>query len=436
MDRFDLAELARTTAEQMSLLAEDKGISIVSATRNSRVVKGDRVRLKQVVVNLLDNAIKYTPAKGAIQLRVAPSTATPCWKWKTTASAFPPDALPHVFERFYRVDKARSRDPGARAWACPSSNPSAPRTARKWKCKAQSAAAAVFASNCPGKKKKFHPTMKFKIGNPPRSSSVNPGAVVVGLAGDRGGSPVAACASSRGGKLGKPRSANRCAADGGRGKSHREDLFKQVTIPAEFRPYVEVELHAKVSGYVEQMNVDFGDKVKAGQLLATLEVPELQAELNNAHRRGTKSRGRLHQRALDLPGWSAVNQEHPNLVAQQDLDTAEANDLARRRHRRRQSRRGKYQTLVSYTQITAPFDGVVTWRYADPGALIQAGTASGHAIHAAGARFGQLPAAAGFSRVGGLRPRTSFGRSGGSARGFAQRQNVHRQNHALHRQGG
>src|SRR5579859_1966373 len=62
----------------------------------------------------------------------------------------------------------------------------------------------------------------------------------------------------------------------------REDLFNEVTIPAEFRPYGEVILHAKVSGYVSKLNVDFGDKVTAGQLLATLEVPELQAELVNA----------------------------------------------------------------------------------------------------------------------------------------------------------
>ena len=65
-------------------------------------------------------------------------------------------------------------------------------------------------------------------------------------------------------------------------KVDREDLYNEVTIAAEFRPYVEVELHAKVSGYVKEMNVDFGDKVKAGQLLATLEVPELQDELQFA----------------------------------------------------------------------------------------------------------------------------------------------------------
>src|ERR1700691_3535212 len=65
-------------------------------------------------------------------------------------------------------------------------------------------------------------------------------------------------------------------------KVDREDLNHEVTIPAEFRPYEEVELHAKVSGYVSEMKVDFGDRVKAGQLMATLEVPELLDELHNA----------------------------------------------------------------------------------------------------------------------------------------------------------
>src|SRR5512140_2025109 len=58
----------------------------------------------------------------------------------------------------------------------------------------------------------------------------------------------------------------------------REDLFNEVTIPAEFRPYAEVSLHAKVSGFVQSISVDIGDHVKAGQLLATLEIPELKDE--------------------------------------------------------------------------------------------------------------------------------------------------------------
>src|ERR1700722_13748341 len=65
-------------------------------------------------------------------------------------------------------------------------------------------------------------------------------------------------------------------------KVPREDLSTEITIPAEFRPYTEVELHAKVSGYLQDINVDFGDQVKAGQLLATIEIPELKDELDNA----------------------------------------------------------------------------------------------------------------------------------------------------------
>jgi RND family efflux transporter MFP subunit len=156
-------------------------------------------------------------------------------------------------------------------------------------------------------------------------------------------------------------------------KVTREDLFKEVTIAAEFRPYVEVALHAKVSGYVSKMNVDFGDKVKAGQLLATLEVPELQAELDNAVAVGQKAQADYTNANLIYTRLQSVNKDHPNLVAQQELDTAQANDLtASAAIAAAKAEVEKYQTLVSYTQITAPFDGVVTHRYADPGALIAA----------------------------------------------------------------
>ncbi len=160
-------------------------------------------------------------------------------------------------------------------------------------------------------------------------------------------------------------------------KVGREDLYKEVTIPAEFRPYEEVELHAKVSGYVDQMNVDFGDKVKAGQLLATLEVPELQDELHNAIATEQKAEADYTNANLIYMRLTAVNRDHPNLVAQQDLDTAEANDhTTAAAIAAAKADREKYQTLVAYTKITAPFDGVITHRYADPGTLIQAGTAS------------------------------------------------------------
>lgn len=157
----------------------------------------------------------------------------------------------------------------------------------------------------------------------------------------------------------------------------REDLFKEVQYYAEFRPYEEVELHAKVSGYVGQMNVDFGDKVKAGQLLATLEVPELQADLDRAQAAALKAKADYTNAHLIYTRLMAVNREHPNLVAQQDLDTAAANDQSTAAAiAAAKAEAEKYQTLVAYTNITAPFDGIVTRRYADPGALIQAGTSA------------------------------------------------------------
>ena len=167
------------------------------------------------------------------------------------------------------------------------------------------------------------------------------------------------------------------APTAGVAKVTREDLYKQVTMAAEFRPYAEVALHAKVSGYVKTMNVDFGDQVKAGQLLATLEVPELQDELHNAQAAGQKAEADYTNAHLIYTRLLSVNNDHPNLVAQQDLDTAQANNLATTAAIAAAGANvEKYQTMVAYTQITAPCDGVVTHRYADPGTLIQAGTSS------------------------------------------------------------
>ena len=157
----------------------------------------------------------------------------------------------------------------------------------------------------------------------------------------------------------------------------REDLSKIVPIPAEFRPNVEVELHAKVSGYLDKMNVDFGDRVKAGQLLATIEVPELHDELNNALAVERRAEADYTNAHLIYTRLLAVNRDHPNLVAEQEIDTATSKDLAAEAAvAAAKADAGKYRTLVGYTQITAPFDGVITHRYVDPGALVQAGTST------------------------------------------------------------
>jgi len=123
--------------------------------------------------------------------------------------------------------------------------------------------------------------------------------------------------------------------------------------------------------------VDFGDRVKAGQLLATLEVPELKDDLDHARAAKQRAEADYKDAHLVYTRLLAVNKDHPNLVAQQDLDTAEARDLtAAAAMAAAAADVEKFQTMVGYTRITAPFDGVITKRYADPGMLIQTGAAS------------------------------------------------------------
>ena len=110
--RFDLANLAASTADQMGLLAEDKGISVLCRAVAEVPVLGDRARMKQVVVNLLDNAIKYTPSGGRIQLSVFAQDDKALLEVEDNGIGIPAEACPHIFERFFRVDKARSREMG------------------------------------------------------------------------------------------------------------------------------------------------------------------------------------------------------------------------------------------------------------------------------------------------------------------------------------
>jgi heavy metal sensor kinase len=110
--RFDLAELAATTAEQMSLLAEDKQVRVDCESTPGVTVEGDRARLKQVIVNLLDNAIKYTPRGGRVRLSVRRESGYAVLDVTDDGIGIPAEALPHVFKRFYRVDTSRSREQG------------------------------------------------------------------------------------------------------------------------------------------------------------------------------------------------------------------------------------------------------------------------------------------------------------------------------------
>ncbi len=110
--KFDLAQLAASTADQMSLLAEDKRIRVSCIATKGVWVEGDRSRLKQVVVNLLDNAINYTPEGGLVTLTVSAQDNKALLEVADNGIGIPQEALSRVFERFFRVDKSRSRDRG------------------------------------------------------------------------------------------------------------------------------------------------------------------------------------------------------------------------------------------------------------------------------------------------------------------------------------
>ena len=157
----------------------------------------------------------------------------------------------------------------------------------------------------------------------------------------------------------------------------RQDLGKDLSVQAEFRAYQEVDLHAKVAGYLQQIAVDIGDRVRTGDLIATLEVPELKEDLTRGAAAVQRAEANYKEAHVNFTRLANVNRTQPALVAQQDVDGAEARDAAASAAVvEAQAELEKYRMLDGYTRITAPFDGVITKRYADPGALIQAGTSS------------------------------------------------------------
>jgi len=164
-------------------------------------------------------------------------------------------------------------------------------------------------------------------------------------------------------------------------KVTRQDMYNEVPIPAEFRPYIQSELHAMVTGYVDKMNVDFGDKVIKGEVLATIKVPELLDELHNAQAKQQQAQADYDNAHLMYNRLLEVSRQKPGLVAQQDIDTALSKDSsAAAAVAAAGADIERYQTLVDYTNIIAPFDGVITQRTADPGALVQAGTGTNNSL--------------------------------------------------------
>jgi RND family efflux transporter MFP subunit len=184
-----------------------------------------------------------------------------------------------------------------------------------------------------------------------------------------------------------------------------EDLSHGLVLTAEFKPYQEVDVMAKVAGFVKKINVDVGDRVNEGQLLATLEIPEMDDDLRRADAavvrakaEVTRAKDEQHraESTYDIAHLSyqrlfAVSEKKPGLVAQQEIDEAHSKDLvaeaqvaaaksalavAQEQVNVNLSDTHRVKTMMDYTRVTAPFTGVITRRYADTGSMIQAGTAS------------------------------------------------------------
>jgi|SRR5688572_21772881 len=185
----------------------------------------------------------------------------------------------------------------------------------------------------------------------------------------------------------------------------RHDLVRSLELAAEFRPYQEIDLHAKVSGYLKAIHVDVGDRVQKGQAIAELEAPEMMQELAHAEatlkrtqRDVQRAQGELRRweaqhaiRKVSFDRLSSVVKARPNLVAQQEIDDSSARvqeaeaqlssaqaalASAEEQVRITTVTKERLDTMLAYLRITAPFAGTITKRLVDPGAMIQAGTAS------------------------------------------------------------
>jgi RND family efflux transporter MFP subunit len=185
----------------------------------------------------------------------------------------------------------------------------------------------------------------------------------------------------------------------------RGNIAHTLSLAGQFQPYQVVDVHPKVTGFMVKINVDIGDKVRKGQTLAILEVPELNAQLKGTGFEMQRAKDDLLRTQHEIKRAEAVHSAlhaeyerlleaskvQPGLIAQQELDDAESKDIssesqvdaaraaaaaAEQHVEVAHADNDRVQALKNYTNVVAPLDGVIVWRYADTGALIQSGTNS------------------------------------------------------------
>ncbi len=188
-------------------------------------------------------------------------------------------------------------------------------------------------------------------------------------------------------------------------KVQRKSLSSTLEISSEFLPYQEIDVYAKVSGYIQKLYVDWGTHVKHGQLLAVLEIPELQQQLlqdeasvrrseqevSRAREEQSRAESAYSVAHITYTRLADVQKSRPELVAQQEIDVAQGKDLeasagvssskdalsaAEQALLAAKAALDKDKAMFAYARMTAPFDGVVTQIYAYTGALLPAGTSA------------------------------------------------------------
>jgi len=202
---------------------------------------------------------------------------------------------------------------------------------------------------------------------------------------------------------GEARSGSAAAPTVAVARVQRGDLGDTLTLAGAFKPFQDVQVHAKVAGYIRRIYVDVGDHVKEGQILAVLEIPELMAQLTGAEAsvraaqeqirraQGDVQRAQSNHAALHS-AYTRLKQaadSRAGLVAQQELDDSQAKYLesegqvtsaeaslsaAKEQLAVAEATQKQVSAMSDYMHITAPFAGVVTSRTADTGALVAAGT--------------------------------------------------------------
>jgi RND family efflux transporter MFP subunit len=160
------------------------------------------------------------------------------------------------------------------------------------------------------------------------------------------------------------------AADFKAARPQRGEIIRYVTLPGSIKANQQATLYAKIAGYLKSLAVDKGDSVKAGQAIAEIEVPELLADI-------AKSRAEVEVAEIEYKRVSEAQKKAPDLVTPQTVDDA----LGKLKVAKASLEHD--QTLLSFSKIVAPFDGIVTARHVDPGAFIPAATSGSAAQTAA-----------------------------------------------------